>query len=244
MSELDFKGLRHLALIMDGNGRWARNRGLARTKGHRAGVDSVRECVTECARAGLDWLSLYALSTENFRNRPASEVRVLMVLLRRFLIAERPTLMENQIRLVTAGRISELPGAVVREIQKTEALTAGNRGMKLCLALNYGGRAELVDAARSLALDVVSGRLKTGAIDEAAMAAKLYQPAMPDVDLLVRTAGEVRVSNFLLWQISYAEILVLDVCWPDFRKPHLELAARHYATRRRRFGGLLDGENA
>jgi len=148
---MDLKGIRHLAIIMDGNGRWAEMRGWARTRGHRAGVDSVREVTTECARAGLPWLTLYALSTENFKQRPSREVRVLMALLKRFMIEERGTLMDNGVRLVTAGRLHELPARVVAEIRRTEALTAANRGMVLCLALNYGGRSEITDAAKALA---------------------------------------------------------------------------------------------
>ncbi len=240
---LDLRRVRHLAVIMDGNGRWATARGKNRTRGHRAGVDSVRECVTECARGGLAWLSLYALSTENFRNRPAGELRVLMALLRKFMIDERPTLMENRVRLVTAGRLEELPKRVVAEIRRTEALTARNNGMVLCLALNYGGRAELVDAARALLADAAAGRLAAADLDEAAFGAKLYRPEMPDVDLLVRTAGELRVSNFLLWQISYAEIWVTSKCWPEFRRAELEEAVSAFVGRRRRFGGLLQGES-
>lgn len=238
---MDFRDLRHIAVIMDGNGRWARARGLSRTRGHRAGVESVRECVTECARAGLSWLTLYALSTENWRTRPATELRILMALLKRFMVKERPTLMENRIRLVTAGRVDDLPRGVIREMRRTEALTAANPGMVLCLALNYGGRAELADAAKRIAEDAVAGRLDPAAIGEAEVAARLYQPAMPDVDLLVRTAGEVRVSNYLLWQISYAEIHVTPVCWPDFRRPHLEEAVAGYRLRTRRFGGVPEG---
>jgi undecaprenyl diphosphate synthase len=239
---MDLSDLRHLAIIMDGNGRWAKSRGWRRTRGHRAGVDSVRNCVTECARAGLPWLTLYALSTENYRARPATEVRTLMALLRRFMIDERPTLMENRVRLETAGRLDELPDKVVRTIRETEAMTAGNSGMTLCLALNYGGRSELADAAKEIARSVKSGKLDLEAVDESAVAARLYQPKMPDVDLLIRTAGEVRISNFLLWQVSYAEIWVTETCWPDFRQPQLEAAVSDFRRRSRRFGGLLPGE--
>jgi undecaprenyl diphosphate synthase len=239
---MDLQGVRHIAVIMDGNGRWARARGLSRTRGHRAGVESVRECVTECARAGLEWLSLYALSTENFKNRPPSELRALMALLKRFMVKERPTLMENRVRLVTAGRVDEFPSAVIREIRRTEEMTSANDGMVLCLALNYGGRAEISDAVRTLAKEVSLGLLPPEEVGEAEVSRRLYQPAMPDVDLLVRTAGELRISNFLLWQVSYAEIHVTPVCWPDFRKVHLEEALAEYRRRRRRFGGLLDGE--
>lgn len=201
----------------------------------------MREVVTECARAHLSWLTLYALSTENFRQRPALEVRTLMALLRRFMVEERDLLMENRVRLVTAGRIHELPAKVIAEIRRTEQLTAGNRGMTLCLALNYGGRSEIADAARALAQEVESGRLKPAKIDEAALAKHLYCPAMPDVDLLIRTAGDLRVSNFLLWQISYAEIFVTNTCWPDVRRPLLEEALAEYARRDRRFGAVNSG---
>ncbi len=229
---------RHVAVIMDGNGRWAKARGRSRTRGHRAGVESVRECVTECARAGLSWLTLYALSTENYRMRPPAEIRTLMALLRRFMIVERPTLMENRVRLRTIGRVAELPDKVVREIRKSEAMTAGNGGMVLCLALNYGGRAEIADSVRGLVAEARAGRLDPAAVDEAAVARGLYDPSMPDVDLLIRTAGELRVSNFLLWQISYAEIYVTAKCWPEFRLPEIEEAVRAYRGRARRFGGL------
>ncbi|MSR74482.1 MAG: di-trans,poly-cis-decaprenylcistransferase [Planctomycetes bacterium] len=238
---MDLQGVRHIAIIMDGNGRWAEARGMVRARGHRAGVDSVREVVTDCARAHLPWLTLYALSTENFKMRPALEVRLLMVLLKRFMINERATLMENGVRLITAGRIQEFPARVVAEIRRTEALTAGNRGMTLCLALNYGGRGEIVDAARELAREVRAGNLDPESIDEAAFAQRLYCPSMPDVDLLVRTAGDLRVSNFLLWQISYAEIFVTPMCWPDVRRPLIESALAEYARRDRRFGGVQGG---
>ncbi len=239
---MELFGVRHVAVIMDGNGRWAGERGEARTRGHRAGVDSVREVVTECARADLPWLSLYALSTENYRSRPWTEVRYLMVLLKRFLVDERPTLMENNVRLTSVGRIAELPAKVVAELRRTEALTANNNGMTLVLALNYGGRGEISDAARRIADDVVAGLVESSSIDEAMLGKYLYDPAMPDVDLLIRTAGELRVSNFLLWQISYAEIFSTPLCWPDFRKPQIEEALRAFALRRRKFGGLLAKE--
>jgi undecaprenyl diphosphate synthase len=198
----------------------------------------VREVTTECARAGLPWLTLYALSTENFKQRPSREVRVLMALLKRFMIEERGTLMDNGVRLVTAGRLHELPARVVAEIRRTEALTAANRGMVLCLALNYGGRSEITDAAKALAREVAAGRLDPESLTEDSLAARLYCPSMPDVDLLLRTAGDLRVSNFLLWQISYAEIWVTSKCWPDVRRPLLEEAFAAFAGRKRKFGSL------
>ena len=238
---MELHGVRHVAVIMDGNGRWANERGEERCRGHAAGVNAVRDIVTECARAKLPWLSLYALSTENYRAHPRFKVMWLMVLLKKFLIDERPTLMENDVRLRSTGRIDELPAAVVKELRKTEALTAGNRGMTLVLALNYGGRREIADAARAIAEAAIAGKIDPAVVDEATVGRHLYDPTMPDVDLLVRTAGELRVSNFLLWQISYAEIWSTPICWPDFRKPHLVEALAAYAGRRRKFGGLLPG---
>jgi undecaprenyl diphosphate synthase len=224
---------------MDGNGRWARERGWQRTRGHKEGIGAVREIVTESARAGLEWLTLFALSTENYRTRPATEVRYLMGLLRRFLVNERPTLMENRVRLTSSGRLHELPAKVVATLRDTERITARNPGMTLCLALNYGGQAEIADAARALAEECVRGRLSPEEIDEERLRAKFYMPDMPDVDLLVRTAGEQRISNFLLWQISYAEIHSSQKCWPDFRKADLEAAFAEFGRRKRKFGGLV-----
>jgi undecaprenyl diphosphate synthase len=231
-------GLRHVAVIMDGNGRWAGERGWQRTRGHKEGITAVREIVTESARAGLEWLTLFALSTENFRTRPRTEVRYLMALLRRFLVNERPTLMENRVRLRSSGRLHELPEKVVATLRATERLTADNDGMVLCLALNYGGQAEIVDAARAVVEECIREKTSPKDIDEDRLRAKFYLPEMPDVDLLVRTAGEKRVSNFLLWQIAYAEIHSSSKCWPDFRKADLEAAFAEFARRKRKFGGL------
>ncbi|MCK6479685.1 MAG: isoprenyl transferase [Planctomycetes bacterium] len=228
---------RHVAIIMDGNGRWAKRRRRARIWGHRAGVASVRAVAIECARLGIDRLTLYAFSQENWK-RPEREVSILWKLLRSFLVRERREIMDNDIRFTAIGRLEGLPDFVRRELRETERLSARNPGMTLCLALNYGGRAEIVDAARSLAEDVRRGLLSPSAIDEAAIASRLYAPDAPDPDLLVRTAGEQRVSNFLLWQISYAEFHVTPVCWPEFREPHLHEALREYARRDRRFGAL------
>ena len=239
---MDVTGLRHIAIIMDGNGRWARARGLARARGHRAGVDSVRDIVTDCASAKLEWLTLFALSTENYRRRPRTEIRTLMALLRRFMIAERATFMKNGVRLRTVGRVDELPPKVVKEIRATEELTAGNDGTVLSLALNYGGRREILDAARRLAAAAQSGEVDLDDLSEDDLSRRLDDPLMPDVDLLVRTAGEMRISNFLLWQVSYGEIHVTPTCWPDFRRANLEAAVDDYRRRSRRFGGLLAGE--
>jgi undecaprenyl diphosphate synthase len=230
---------------MDGNGRWAETRGLARIRGHEAGVESVRAVTRHAARLGLGQLTLFAFSTENWK-RPRTEIAFLMRLLKRYLVAERDELMQNDVRLVSIGRIAELPRDVQRALRQTEALTAGNGGMRLCLALNYGSHTEIADAARRLAEDVLAGRLDLAALKngqlEAAVAGRLYQPDKPALDLLVRTAGEQRLSNFLLWQLSYAEIRVTDVQWPDFREDDLEEALADYATRVRRFGGLVKGK--
>jgi undecaprenyl diphosphate synthase len=229
---------RHVAIIMDGNGRWAEARGLPRIKGHRAGAESVRVVTRHAARLGLSQLTLFAFSTENWK-RPPREVTYLWRLLRRYLINERPELMENGIRMTAIGRIDGLPDFVQRALAETIALTAGNRKMTLCLALNYGGRLEIVDVVRRVAAEVASGRLAPDAIDESAIEARLYQPQMPPLDLLVRTAGEQRVSNFLLWQLSYAELMSVETQWPDFREEELDAVLAEYSTRERRFGGLV-----
>ncbi|MCB9893589.1 MAG: isoprenyl transferase [Planctomycetes bacterium] len=230
---------RHIAIIMDGNGRWAEARGMRRVKGHEAGIDSVRAISEECARLGVEQLTLYAFSEENWR-RPKLEIEFLMRMLKRFLVKERDTLMRNNMRFGAVGRLDRLPKDVRRELDKTIQLAAGNTGTLLCLALSYGGRAELADAMRALADKVVAGELKPEQIDEAAISAELYQPNMPDPDLVIRTAGEMRLSNFLLWQISYAELYVTDTLWPDFREEHLQAAIQDFAGRERRFGGLVD----
>jgi len=229
---------RHLAIIMDGNGRWAQKQGLVRTSGHEAGARSIRTITTECARLGLEQLTLYAFSHENWK-RPRHEIAFLMRLLKRFLIDERPTLTENNVRLTAIGRLDDLPAPARRELERTVELTAAHTGLNLCLALSYGGRMELVDACRALAVEVAAGRLLPGDIDEDAISARLYQPGR-DPDLLIRTAGERRVSNFLLWQISYAELYVTEACWPQFDVAELERAFRDYATRTRKYGGLVD----
>ncbi len=228
----------HVAIIMDGNGRWAEERGLRRVLGHREGIASVREITTECARMGVKSLTLYAFSVENWK-RPRAEVRYLMRLLRKFLNDERPTLAENDVRLEAIGRVGDLPADARAELDRTIQLTCGNRGMLLRLALSYGARTELADAARKLAQDVKHGDLDPTSIDEGTLRRYLYDPKTPDPDLLIRTAGECRLSNFLLWQASYAEIHVSKVCWPDFRKEQLLSAMRDYAQRVRKFGGLI-----
>ena len=228
---------RHVAIIMDGNGRWARQRGLPRIEGHRRGVASVRRITEHCARLGLEQLTLYCLSSENWR-RPAAEISFLMHLLEQYVIEERSLLMKERIRLAMIGRREGLPAGTLAELDRTVAMCAANDGMRLCLAVNYGSRAEIVAAARELASDARAGRIEPDAIDEEAFAARLDTAGMPDPDLLVRTAGEMRVSNFLLWQISYAELWVTDVCWPEFTETHLDAAVAEFAGRDRRFGGL------
>jgi len=228
---------RHVAIIMDGNGRWAVQRGLPRIEGHRRGVDSVRRITEHCARLGIGQLTLYCLSSENWR-RPAHEIDLLMQLLEQYLVGERPLLMRERIRLSMIGCRDGLPESTLAELDRTVDLCGGNEGMRLCLAINYGSRAELVAAARTLAHDARAGRIDPATIDEAALAARLDTAGMPDPDLLIRTAGEMRISNFLLWQISYAELWVTDVCWPDFAEPHLDAALAAFAARERRFGGL------
>lgn len=226
---------RHVAIIMDGNGRWARQRHLARLAGHRAAVRAVRETVEEAARLGLTQLTLYAFSTENWQ-RPRAEVAGLMQLYRHFLISERPRMMRHNIRFVAIGREDELPESVRRAVEKTRQMTAGNTGLTLCVAVNYGSHREITDAARRFAQDALAGRIDPTKLTEELFAQYLYTAGMPDVDLLIRTAGEMRVSNFLLWQLWYAELCVLPICWPDFRAEHLRHAIATYQRRRRTFG--------
>jgi len=228
---------RHVAIIMDGNGRWAQQRGLARIEGHRHAATAVREVVTHCARLGLECLTLYSFSLENWR-RPREEVSGLMALYAEYLASERQEIVDNDIRLVQIGRREGLPPEVLRELDLTVQASRANRGMTLCLALNYGSRAEIADAVRRLAELVAAGQLRPQDIDEQTISAALYTAGLPDPDLVVRTAGEMRLSNFLLWQISYAELHVTPVLWPDFRAEHLNAALQDYARRVRRFGGV------
>ncbi len=228
---------RHCAIIMDGNGRWAQRQGLPRIEGHRRGVASVRRTVEESARLHLEQLTLYCLSSENWK-RPQQELDFLMHLLEQYMIEERSTIMEQNVRVAVIGRRTGIPEPVLREVDKTIALSAENSGTRLCLATNYGGRSELVGAVRSIAAEVEAGRLAPEAIEEQTLSEHLYTAGMPDPDLLIRTAGEMRLSNFLLWQISYAELWVTDLCWPEFEEQTLHEAIRSFAARDRRFGGL------
>ena len=228
---------KHIAIIMDGNGRWAQRQGLPRIEGHRRGVASVRRVTEECARLDIEQLTLYCLSSENWK-RPPRELEFLMHLLEQYMIEERATIMEQNIRVNVIGRRRDMPEAVQREMQKTIDLSAANTGLRLCLAINYGSRQELVDAVRKVAAEVAAGELDLDQIDELTLSRHLYTAGMADPDLVVRTAGEMRVSNFLLWQISYAEIWVTEHCWPEFREGDLHQAIRDFAARDRRFGGL------
>ncbi len=229
---------RHIAIIMDGNGRWARRRGLPRFEGHRRGADSVRRIVEECCRLGIDQLTLYCLSSENWK-RPKVELDFLMELLRWYAIQERPEILRQNIRFTTIGLRSGIPDRVWAEVEETKRQSAANTGMILCLAINYGGRLEITEAVRRIVQEAVAGRIRPDEIDERTISEHLFTAGMPDPDLLIRTAGEYRVSNFLLWQISYTEFWVTDVLWPDFREQHLHEAIRDFARRERRFGGIL-----
>jgi undecaprenyl diphosphate synthase len=226
---------RHVAIIMDGNGRWATERGLPRTAGHEAGADSVREIVRACRRLGVQYLTLYSFSTENW-GRPDEEVDALMVLLARYLVEERAEMMDNGIRLQGIGELERLPPHVRSLLHEVSRHTRDNGGLLLTLALSYGSRTEIVDAVRRIAREVASGTLSPEDIDQDTVSAHLYTAGVPDPDLLVRTSGELRLSNFLLWQVAYSEIYVTDVMWPDFRTPQLEAAFAAYAARQRRFG--------
>src|SRR5687767_2482864 len=223
----------HIAVIMDGNGRWAAQRHLPRVEGHRAGIDAVRDIVETSARLGIPVLTLYAFSVENWK-RPVTEVSTLMSLLKRYLRSELNTLLRNNIRFKVIGRFEELGPDVQSELKAAEHRTAGNTGMRFNIALNYGGRAEIVEAARRV---LVAG-VDPEALDEARFASFLYTADQPDPDLLIRTSGEMRVSNFLLWQIAYAEIWVTDALWPDFRARDLLEAILEYQKRDRRYGAI------
>ena len=234
---------RHVAVIMDGNGRWAQQRGLARMLGHRRGIQSVRSVVEEGCRLGLEQLTLYCFSVENWK-RPPRELKFLMRLLRHFLVIERKELLEQNVQLKMIGRRDGLPPEVIKEFERTAELTATNDGMVLCLAVNYGGRSEIADAARRIAADVRAGRLEPGQVSEETVASYLYTAGMTDPDLLIRTAGEMRISNFLLWQVSYSEIWVTPTLWPDFRADDLMQACCAFARRERKFGGLVSASVA
>jgi len=238
LRSIDFARLpRHVAVIMDGNGRWAALRHKPRVEGHRAGIAAVRDVVETSARLGLQVLTLYAFSVENWK-RPQTEVSVLMALLKRYLRMELRTLLDNNIRFQVVGRMSELPGDVRKELERGIERTAACTGLLFNIALNYGGRAEITDGVRRLVADAQKDGRDPREIDEATLASYLYTAGQPDPDLLIRTSGELRISNFLLWQIAYAEIWVTDVLWPDFRRRHLLQAVADYQKRERRYGGI------
>ncbi|GFE59342.1 isoprenyl transferase [Geobacter sp. AOG1] len=230
---------RHLAVIMDGNGRWAKQRMLRRIVGHQRGVETVRLIVEECSSLGIGYLTLYAFSTENWL-RPKSEVSALMMLLKKYIRSETPRMMKNNIRFNVIGDRSELPADVEREVTDALNQTASNSGMVLTLALSYGSRQEIVRAARQLAGDMAAGRITLGEVDETLFNGYLYTADMPDPDLLIRTSGEMRISNFLLWQLAYTELYYCDVNWPDFGKQELHQALHDYQSRERRFGQTSD----
>jgi undecaprenyl diphosphate synthase len=226
-----------VAIIMDGNGRWARRQGLPRSAGHREGAARVEAIVTEAATLGLEALTLYSFSIENWR-RPAEEVDSLMHLYAEYLVSQRPNVQKNNIRLGHLGRREGLPAPVIRELDESLRASAGNTGMRLCLAINYGSRAEIVDGVRRIAGRVAAGELRPADVDEAVISDSLDSAGILDPDLVIRTAGEMRVSNFLLWQISYAELYVTQAMWPEFHVGEFHDAIRAYASRHRRFGGV------
>jgi undecaprenyl diphosphate synthase len=226
-----------VAIIMDGNGRWAKERGQLRVQGHRAGAESVREVVKVAGEFGVKFLTLYAFSVENWK-RPKSEVETLMKLLERFLRDEQPELMKNNVRLQAIGRLKDLPKSVQEQLHRSMDATRGNTGLTLILALSYGGRAEITEAIRSIVSEIKLGHLDPAQIDENVVSHHLYTRYFPDPDLLIRTSGEMRLSNFLLWQASYTELYVTNTFWPDFRREEFAKALDDYARRQRRFGGI------
>jgi len=239
LERLDLARLpRHVAVIMDGNGRWAQKRHLPRVAGHRSGTQTARTTIETCARLKVEALTLYAFSVENWR-RPKTEIDFLMQLLREYLKKEMPLLQKNEIRMRFLGRLEELPAAVQRDVREAMDKTAGNTGMVLCVALNYGGRAEIVDAMNAI-LGEHQGNGASSRITEEQLARHLYTEGLPDPDLLIRTSGEMRVSNFLLWQIAYAEIFVTDTLWPDFNRARLLEALVEFQKRERRYGGIRE----
>jgi len=238
LAKLDLKRLpTHIAIIMDGNGRWAERRHLPRIAGHRAGMKRVHDVIETCAQLHVPCLTLYAFSLENWR-RPEAEVDFLMRLLREYLKRELPEIRKNNIRLLVIGRLEQLPEKVRKDIADAMQQTAGNTGLKLCVALNYGGRAELADAFNAVLDHLHENGLSDFRVDEQAISDHLYTAGLPDPDLLIRTSGEMRISNFLLWQIAYAEIYVTETLWPDFSRARFLEALRDYQKRERRYGGL------
>jgi undecaprenyl diphosphate synthase len=241
LEKLDLTRLpRHVAVIMDGNGRWAQKRHLPRIAGHRSGTQSARTTIETCARLKIEALTLYAFSVENWR-RPQTEIDFLMALLREYLRKEMPLLQKNNIRMRFLGRIDELPAGVQKDVRDAMEKTAGNQGMVLCVALNYGGRAEIVDAMNAI-LAERNGQGASSKVTEEQLSRHLYTDGLPDPDLLIRTSGEMRVSNFLLWQIAYAEIFVTETLWPDFNRARLLKSLLEFQKRERRYGGIREGQ--
>jgi undecaprenyl diphosphate synthase len=241
LEKLDLARLpRHVAVIMDGNGRWAQKRRLPRIAGHRSGTQTARSTIETCARLKIEALTLYAFSMENWR-RPKTEIDFLMQLLREYLRQEMPLIQKNEIRMRFLGRIDELPAGVQADVRESMEKTANNKGMVLCVALNYGGRAELVDAMNAIMAERTGFGPQTPVTEEQ-LARHLYTDGLPDPDLLIRTSGEMRVSNFLLWQIAYAEIFVTETLWPDFNRARLLEALLEFQKRERRYGGIREGE--
>jgi undecaprenyl diphosphate synthase len=234
----DLKNIpRHIAIIMDGNGRWAKERGLPRTEGHRNGADTVRRVTEACGELGVEFLTLYAFSSENWK-RPKREVEALMKLLEVFLRTETPELIQQNVRLQAIGRLHDLPQSCQQQLHRSIEQTSQNTGLTLILALSYGGREEIVDGVKSLLESIERGHLDKGMIDTEVFSKHLYTRYYPDPDLLIRTSGEMRLSNFLLWQLSYTEFYITETLWPDFGKVDLEKAIGSYAKRHRRFGAL------
>lgn len=229
---------RHLAVIMDGNGRWATARGKSRSAGHLAGAEAVRPIVTHCSDLGLEAITLYSFSTENW-TRSHEEVSFLMDLYVEYLVSERPMFLENNVRFIQIGRRDGLPPEVLDELDATAAMTEMNTGLTMALALNYGSRTEITDAVQAIAEKVKAGDLLPGDITPDTISSHLYTAGLPDPDLLIRTAGEMRLSNYLLWQLSYAELYVADVCWPDFDVAELDKAFAVYGQRTRKFGAVV-----
>ena len=227
----------HVAIVMDGNGRWAKARGLPRTEGHRAGEEAVARAVDAALELGVEWLTLYAFSTENWR-RPPSEVRFLLNDTERFVLQRRDEFHAKGVRMRWIGRETRVPKRILGHIRESVEMTRRNKRMTLTIAFNYGGRAEIADAARAIAVEVKERRLDPDRVTERTIAKHLYDPEMPEVDLFVRTSGEQRISNYLLWESAYAELVFLDVLWPDFGAEHLRDAVRRYRRRGRRFGGV------
>ena len=240
MSRLDLSRMpRHVAIIMDGNGRWARKRGMPRAFGHRAGMGSLKEVVKLSSQLGLEVLTVYAFSTENWK-RPKDEVKTLMDLLVEYMHKEIDELCSNNVRVMAIGKIKELPPQAVQALEEAHRRSMGNSGLTLNIALNYGGRTELVEAVRAIGAKVASGELKSSEIDENVISKHLYTAGLPDPDMLIRTSGDFRVSNFLLWQLAYTELWLTPVMWPDFKRVHLLKALVDYQQRDRRYGGLKE----